>query len=122
MKLLQHRKDDKPGAELDEWEMARRVLKANVSWVGVGESQGRRRPKGGEALLPPHNLTGRTRQVGKHIVKCLEPFQKKDVKYGFISNKDDFKYLAKKVRCRGFVHAREAGRPFDPRRAVGVEA
>jgi hypothetical protein len=45
-----------------------------------------------------------TRQVGKHIVKCLEPFQKKDVKYGFISTKDDFKYLAKKVRgCGDFV-------------------
>lgn len=45
-------------------------------------------------------------QVGKHMVKCLEPFQKKDVKYGFISNKDDFKYLARKVGRRGCGPAR----------------
>lgn len=38
--------------------------------------------------------------MSQFIVQCLNPYRKPDCKLGRISNTDDFKHLARKVRRR----------------------
>lgn len=48
-------------------------------------------------------------QMSQFIVQCLNPYRKPDCKLGRISNTEDFKHLARKVRLnKMFTHALRA--------------
>lgn len=53
-------------------------------------------------------------QMSQFIVQCLNPFRKPDCKLGRISNTEDFKHLARKVRLNNkmFTHAIRSGKPL----------
>lgn len=42
-------------------------------------------------------------QMSQFIVQCLNPYRKPDCKLGRISNTEDFKHLARKVRSNKYI-------------------
>ena len=42
-------------------------------------------------------------RMSQHIVNCLNPFRKPDCKLGRIKSTEEFKHLARKVRCSRIV-------------------